>query len=119
MIHPLADAGDDVVELWLARWLADCDRLGELRQRADHGSYHASRKLPRRLADHDLLDELQERALAGDHHALRELVRRLAGRDMHEELRELIDGANPGSRMTTAGARTHFTVVPRVAGWRG
>src|SRR5215470_4003089 len=36
----LADAGDDVAELWLVRWLADCDRLDELRQCADSDSYH-------------------------------------------------------------------------------
>ena len=29
VIRPLADAGDDLAELWLARWLADCDRLDE------------------------------------------------------------------------------------------
>ena len=62
LIRPLADAGDDVAELWLARWLADCDRLAELRERADSGSYHAVRKLTQLLADHDQLDELRARA---------------------------------------------------------
>jgi hypothetical protein len=33
VIRPLADAGDDIVELWLAWWLAEPDHLDELRQR--------------------------------------------------------------------------------------
>jgi hypothetical protein len=31
VIRPLADIADDVAELWLARWLAEADRLDELR----------------------------------------------------------------------------------------
>ncbi len=62
--RPLADAGDDAAELWLARWLADCDRLDvELRECAGTGGYHATHELARLLADHDLLDELRDRAL--------------------------------------------------------
>jgi hypothetical protein len=57
--------------LWLARWLADIDRLDELRQRADRGSYHAWRAL----------------------------VSRLAERDMHEDLRELIASADADTRL--------------------
>src|SRR5258707_7602453 len=33
VIRPLADAGDDVAELWLARWLAERGQVDELRQR--------------------------------------------------------------------------------------
>jgi len=58
MIRPLADAGDDVAELWLARWLADCDHLGELRQRAAAGGYHALQELARRLANRNMVGEL-------------------------------------------------------------
>jgi hypothetical protein len=98
-IRPLADAGDDVAELWLARWLADCDRLDELRERAGTGGYHASRELARLLAGHDLLDELRERASAsGGHHAMSELARRLIERDMHQELRELLEAADAATR---------------------
>jgi hypothetical protein len=81
VIGPLADAGDDVAELWLACWLADCDHLAELRERADSGSYHASRKLARRLADHDMFDELRARAERGDYHAHLTLIKTLAERD--------------------------------------
>jgi hypothetical protein len=41
VIRPLADAGDDVAELWLARWLADSDLLDELRRWAAAGGFHA------------------------------------------------------------------------------
>jgi hypothetical protein len=80
-------------------WLADCDRLDELRERAGTGGYHASRELARLLADHDLLDELRDRISAsGGHYALRELARRLIERDMHQELRELIEAADADTR---------------------
>jgi hypothetical protein len=82
-----------------ASWLADCDRLDELRERAGTGGYHASRELARLLADHDLLDELRDRISAsGGHYALRELARRLIERDMHQELRELIEAADADTR---------------------
>jgi hypothetical protein len=99
VIYPLADAGDEVAELWLARWLADCDRLSELRQRAGRGSYHASRLLARLLASHDMAGELRERASAGDYHALRALVRWLAEHDMGEELRDLVTAADADTRL--------------------
>ena len=99
VIRPLADAGDDVAELWLARWLADCDRLDEVRERAGTGGYHASHELARLLADHDLLDELRDRISAGGgHYALRQLARRLIERDMSEELRELVEAADADTR---------------------
>ena len=99
VIRPLADAGDDVAELWLARWLADRGRLDELRERAGSGSRHAARELARTLADHDLLEELRDRVSADDsHYALRELARRLIERDLHEELRELIEGTDADTR---------------------
>ena len=97
VIRPLADAGDDVAELWLARWLADSDRLDELRQRADRGCYHAGRLLARCLARRDLLDELRQRADSGSYHAWRDLGKRLADRDMDEELGELITSADAGT----------------------
>jgi hypothetical protein len=99
VIRPLADAGDEVAELWLARWLADCNRLGELRQRAGRGGYHASRLLARRLAAHDMAGELRDRAAAGDSHALRALARWLAEQDRGEELRDLVAAAGAGTRL--------------------
>jgi len=66
MIRPLADAGDDVAELWLARWLADCDHLGELRQRAAAGGYHALQELARRLAERNMAGELRDLVGAAD-----------------------------------------------------
>jgi Spy/CpxP family protein refolding chaperone len=105
VVRPLADAGDDLAELWLARWLADCDRLDELRERAGTGGYHASRELARLLADHDLLDELRDRISAGGgYDALRELARRLIERDMSEELRELIEAADADTRQVILDA---------------
>lgn len=94
VIRPVADAGDDVAELWLVRWLVDCDRVEELRQRADGGGYYAVRELPRLLAEHDMVDELRQRADRGDDHALYALASRLAALNMCEELRELIDAAD-------------------------
>jgi hypothetical protein len=38
VIRPLADAGDKVGELWLARWLADGDHLNESSLRSPAGS---------------------------------------------------------------------------------
>jgi len=98
LIRPLADAGDDITELWLARWLADCGRLEELRQRADRGSYHAARKLACCLADRDLLDELRARADCGDRHAYGALISALADHDMHEELRAHVEAADADTR---------------------
>jgi hypothetical protein len=100
VIRPLADAGDEVAELRLAGWLADDDHLGELRQRAARGSWHAERELAKPLARHDLYDELQERASpGGSHHALHELAKRLAERDLHDALRELAAAADPERRL--------------------
>jgi hypothetical protein len=45
VIHPLADTGDDIAQPWLACWLAECDQVGELRQRADAGDDHALQEL--------------------------------------------------------------------------
>ena len=59
-IRPLAEAGDDVADLWLARWLADGDHLQELRQRAASGNYPALHELAGWLAGHEHLDELRE-----------------------------------------------------------
>lgn len=55
----MAEAGDDVAELWLARWLADGDHIGELRRQAATGSCHALHSLAGWLADHEEMDELR------------------------------------------------------------
>jgi hypothetical protein len=34
-LRRLADAGDDDAELWLARWLADCDRTDQRQPRQE------------------------------------------------------------------------------------
>jgi hypothetical protein len=60
LIRPLADAGEDVAQLWLARWLAECDEAGELRQRADAGDDHALYELAGWLAARGRLAELRE-----------------------------------------------------------
>lgn len=39
LIRPLADAGEDLASLWLARWLADSDPA-ELRRRAQAGDFY-------------------------------------------------------------------------------
>ena len=57
VIRPLADAGDDVAELWLARWLAERGQVDELRRRVASGSYHALLELARSLTGHGCLDE--------------------------------------------------------------
>jgi hypothetical protein len=55
----LADAGDDEARLWLARWLAEQDQVGELRRRAADGDDHALIELAGWLAAHDRLDDLR------------------------------------------------------------
>lgn len=55
-----------MADLWLARWLADHDHLGELRQRITTGSYHAVPELARRLAERNRPGELRKLALAAD-----------------------------------------------------
>jgi hypothetical protein len=60
LIRPLADAGEDTAQLWLARWLAESDQAGELRQRADAGDDHALYELAGWLAVHGPLTELRE-----------------------------------------------------------
>jgi hypothetical protein len=60
LIRPLADAGEDLAQLWLARWLAECDQAGELRQRAGAGDDHALYELAGWLAVHGRMTELRE-----------------------------------------------------------
>ena len=60
LIRPLADAGEDIAQLWLARWLGGCDQAGELRQRADAGDDHALYELAGWLAAHGRLTALRE-----------------------------------------------------------
>ena len=60
LIRPLADAGEDIAQLWLARWLAGCDQAGELRRRADAGDDHALYEMAGWLAAHGRLTELRE-----------------------------------------------------------
>jgi len=59
-IRPLANAGDDIAQLWLARWLAEWGHLDELRQRAGAGGYYALLEPAGWLADHECLEELRE-----------------------------------------------------------
>ena len=68
VIRPLADIADDVADLWLARWLAEADRLDELRQRTASGSYHALHELAEWLERHQHLEESRE--LVVDHREL-------------------------------------------------
>jgi hypothetical protein len=75
VIGPLADAGDDVAQLWLARWLAWLGQAGELRRRAGAGDHHALMELAEWLARHDRLDELRELILAADGDERRDLSR--------------------------------------------
>jgi hypothetical protein len=60
LIRPLADAREDIAQLWLARWLAGCDQVDELRQRANAGDDHALYELAGWLAAHGRLTELRE-----------------------------------------------------------
>jgi hypothetical protein len=79
-----------VAQLWLARWLAEAAEVGDLRQRADGGDYHAQQELPGCLAESGHLDELRQRAEGGDDHALQVLAGWLADHRPLDELRELI-----------------------------
>jgi hypothetical protein len=71
VIRPLADAGDDIAEVWLGRWLAELGELGELRRRAEAGSEAALDLLARSLAADGRLDELRELAVAEEGRAAR------------------------------------------------
>jgi hypothetical protein len=82
-----AVADTDVAELWLARWLAGSNHLGELRQRAASGSYHALHELAEWLAGHERLDELRE--LVTDH---RELLAGWLARQYGMRVRRLLAG---------------------------
>ncbi len=99
VIRPLADSGDDVAQMWLARWLAGCGRATELRERAQAGSDHALTELAGWLAGHGGLAELRElvtdhtevlgRWLAGQHDMT--LVR-LAAELGDDQARRRLDG---------------------------
>ncbi|MBO0833050.1 MAG: hypothetical protein J2P28_24185 [Actinobacteria bacterium] len=65
VIRPLADAGDDVADLWLARSLADSGHVDELRQRAASGNYPALHELADWLDGYEEIDELRQ--LVVDH----------------------------------------------------
>jgi hypothetical protein len=71
--------------LWLARWLAERDHPGELRQRAASGDYHALVELAGWLARHGRLGELRD--LVAQHrqleHWLARLHERAASGDEH------------------------------------
>jgi hypothetical protein len=68
VIRPLADAGDDIAAMWHARWLADAGHLGELRERAASGGYHAVHELAAWLARRKDWGELRQ--LMADHREL-------------------------------------------------
>lgn len=129
LIRPLADAGDGIAQLWLARWLAECDQAGELRQRADAGNDHALYELAGWLATHGRLTELHQltgaegglaalRAFwrswqvdidvlrlladAGDDDARRQLARWLARFGDINELRQRADAGDEHARRQLA-----------------
>ena len=67
LIRPLAEAGDEVAAMWLARWLAGGDsyRFGsgdtaELRERAQAGDYYSIQALAYVLAIQGRIAELRE-----------------------------------------------------------
>jgi hypothetical protein len=92
VIQPLADAGEDIPQLWLARWLAADDRIGELRQRADAGDEYAWPELFDWLAGHRRLEEL--RALAALDGRPRQLLTRWLARQGDIEVLQI--GADAG-----------------------
>lgn len=128
VIRPLAAAGEDIAQLWLARWLAECGQAGELRERADAGDAHALDELAGWLAGHRRFDELREfitakegrasvvrpaghhgdvsvtRVLAdaGDSDAQRQLAAWLARRGDIDELRQRANGGDEYARQQLA-----------------
>lgn len=84
VIRPLDDSGHDVARLWLSRWLAEDDRIWELRDRAARGEYHAVRALAEYLAERESFDDLRELAMVADNQTRRDLMNWMAaaGSDM-------------------------------------
>ncbi len=92
MTQPLRDTAEDAERWWRAYRLAEDDRPGELRERAETGDEHARRQLASWLADRGRTQEAIEiiRPLAdtGDDVADLWLARWLPDADRLDELRE-------------------------------
>lgn len=130
VVRPLADTGDDVAELWLARWLATGDdhpdRLDELRERASGGSYHALNELAERLRYDQRLDELRELITAHREQLAPWLARQgdmsvvqLAAELGDEDARRLFLGwlARMAER-AAAGSESARELLAETPGWR-
>jgi hypothetical protein len=92
MPHPLGDAAEDAERWWRAYQLAENDRAGELRERADSGDEHARRQLASWLADRastgEAIEVIRPLADAGDEAAELWLARWLADDGHLGELRQ-------------------------------
>lgn len=91
MTCSLGDTAEDAERWWQAYQLAENDRDGELRKRAEAGDEHARRQLASWLADRvrmeEAIDVIRPLADAGDDVAELWLARWLADGDHSDELR--------------------------------
>jgi hypothetical protein len=98
MIHPVGDPAQDAERWWRAYQLAENDRDGELRERAEAGDEHARRQLASWLSDRarteDAIEVIRPLADDGDEIAERFLARWLADGDHVDELRRRADGGS-------------------------
>lgn len=127
VVRPLADAGDDVAELSLARWLSvGDDHLDELRERAASGSYHALNELAERLSYDQRLDELRELVTAHREQLSPWLARQgdmsvvqLAAELGDEEARRRLRGwLGRMAERAAAGSESARELLAETPGWR-
>jgi hypothetical protein len=108
MTCSLGDTAEDAARWWQAYQLADNDRDGELRKRAEAGDEHARRQLASWLADRartgEAIEVIGRLADAGDDVAELWLARWLADGDHIDELR----------RRAAAGS---YHALHSLAGW--
>jgi hypothetical protein len=94
MTCSLSDTAEDARRWWQAYQLAENDRDGELRQRAEAGDEHARRQLAGWLADRlrteEAIEVIGPLADAGDDVAELWLARWLADHEQMDELRGLV-----------------------------
>jgi hypothetical protein len=92
MTHPLGDTAEDAERWWRAYQLAENDRAGELRERAEAGDEYARRQLASWLADRarteEAIEVIRPLADAGDELAGLWLARWLADGDHLDELHQ-------------------------------
>ena len=120
MTCSLGDTAEDAERWWQAYQLADNDRDGELRKRAEAGDEHARRQLASWLADRARTEEAIEviglLADAGDDVAELWLARWLADGDHIDELRRRAAAGSYHALHSLAGCLTDHEQMDELRG---